>query len=122
MVLAILSAPALLAAFLVLVVLALVGPSERLSDVGSMAQGFVYALLLFSLTLGIAGVAALWAMAQRGALAWAATGALLGTIFGTAHGVVTAQRVSEIEMGLATAIGVALFLLIRWLAGIRRSG
>lgn len=120
--LAMLSAPALLAAFLVLLVLSLAAPSEGLSEVGPMAQGFVFSLLLFSLTLGLAGVAALWAMAQRGVLAWGATGGLLGLVFGTAHGVVTARLVRETDMVLAALIGIALFLLIRWLAGVRRQG
>lgn len=119
MALAMVAAPVLLAFILALIVAILDGLAEGLPQAGGMAAGFVGALLLFTLTLGTGGVAVLWGAGQRGAMAWAATGGLLGTIFGMAHGVVTASQVREVDMIHAALIGVALFLLIRWLAGVR---
>lgn len=119
MALAMLGAPFLLALVLASGVAVLEGLAEGLHGAGGMAADFLWALLLFTLTLGAVGVAVLWATSQRGAAAWAATGGLLGTIFGTAHGVITASQVREIDMMHAALIGIALFLLIRWIAGVR---
>ena len=76
-------------------------------------------LFVFMLTFGIAGVVALWFLGQRGMLAWAVCGALMGAV--------ASVLVGELLMGgaerpvvIGSAVGGwVIFLLFRWIAGIR---
>lgn len=122
LVMAMLSAPTLIATVLTIVVITLAGSdgSTALRAEAERTAGVLLgALLLFTLTCGSAGIALLWATAQRGPLAWAAMGGVLGIVFGMAHGILARGMIRDIELALSAGLGIALFLTIRWLAGIR---
>lgn len=83
------------------------------------AAAFLIHLLGFTLSLGVAGVALLWALGRRGAGAWLATGAGAGALFSAGVGVVSGGGVAGFQTGIAAVFGLALFALIRWFAGVR---
>lgn len=85
---------------------------------GAAAATFLGYLLGFALSLGLAGVALLWASGERGLIAWLATGAGAGALCAVAIGLV-AGGVAGLQIGIAAVFGLALFALIRWFAGIR---
>lgn len=68
----------------------------------------------FTATLGVLGVAVLWALRRRGPILWAVTGGVLGGAGGLLAGVS-----NNIEFLAAALFGWALFLTIRWRAGIK---
>jgi len=69
---------------------------------------------LFVGTLGLAGVGMLWVLAIRNMVVWAFLGGTLGAVGGAFAG-----AGNPTEFGAATLGGWAMFLLIRWFAGIR---
>ena len=91
---------------------------EAAGRTGAAAVWLVGYLLGFTLTVGLAGVAILWVSAERGVLAWLATGAGAGAIGAVGIGMI-AGGVAPLQIAIAAAFGLALFALIRWFAGIR---
>ncbi len=117
-------APMILAAILTAGAFLIAGMSE--SDRDTVMQvtresGIAMAMLSygFTLTFGIFGVVGLWFLEQRGPVVWAIAGGILGALAGMIFGVVFMggfDRVLLLSFGLG---GWALFILIRWIAGIR---
>lgn len=73
----------------------------------------------FTLTFGLFGVIGLLMLEQRGAVVWAIAGGLLGALSGLLFGMFFMDgidRVLLLSFGLG---GWAIFILVRWLAGIR---
>ena len=70
--------------------------------------------VIFAGTLGLAGVVSLWFFGIRNMVAWAFMGGTLGAIGGAILG-----ASNPTEFGAATLGGWAMFLLIRWFAGVR---
>lgn len=82
------------------------------------AAAFLGYLLAFTASLGLAGVALLWASGERGLMAWLATGAGAGALFAVGVGLVMGG-VAALQVALAALFGLGLFALIRRLAGVR---
>ncbi|MEM9060364.1 MAG: hypothetical protein AAGD13_07855 [Pseudomonadota bacterium] len=122
--LAFLLAPLALGSVIVLAAFLIAGMSETTSDgviqvTLEAALTLVPMLVVFMLTFGAAGVAILWWLGQRGIFAWVVCGALSGTISSLLLGELLLDRV-ERPMLIAAAIGGwILFMLFRWIAGIR---
>jgi hypothetical protein len=123
---ALIAAPLVLAAGLTLLAFLVAGSTEptregTLAVTNQAAAVFFVALPAFSLTFGLAGVALLWSLGRRGVLAWLATGAGAGMLVAAGHGLFNGEGVVPVQMAVAVALGVALFALIRWIAGVRLS-
>jgi hypothetical protein len=121
---ALIAAPLLLAASLTLIAFLVAGSTE-LTQAGTMAVAkdaavvFFVVLPAFTLTFGLTGVALLWWLARRGALAWLSTGAGAGVLAAAGHGLFQGGGIVPIQMTVAVALGLVLFALIRWIAGVR---
>lgn len=120
---ALVAAPLALAAALTLISFLIAGSSEpdragTLAVTANAAVVFLVSLTAFSLTFGLAGALVLGALGRRGVLDWLATGAGAGVavalVTGAARGAVL-----PLHVGVAAVLGLALFALIRWLAGVR---
>ena len=85
---------------------------------GDAAIVFTTALIIFSLTFGVIGVALLVAAGQRGVLAWASTGVLMGVVAAMVHGLIIDGVVVGSNMAAAALLSGVMFLLIRFFAGI----
>ena len=83
------------------------------------AMTLVPAMFVFMLTFGAAGVFGLWYLSQRGLFAWAVAGALAGTLASLVFGEFLMGRVERPMLIAAAVGGWILFLLFRWIAGIR---
>jgi len=73
----------------------------------------------FTLTFGLLGVVGLWFLDQRGPLVWAIAGGLMGALAGVFFGTLF---MGGVDRALLLAFGLggwALFILIRWIGGIR---
>jgi len=117
-------APLLLAAVLSLIAFLIAGSSEpdRASTLALTrhAAGLFFVILPgFSLTLGIAGVAALWALGRRGLLAWLVAGAVAGAIVVAVQVLLIAGTIAPAQAAIELAVGLVIFALIRWIAGVR---
>ena len=117
-------APLTVAITLTLIAFILAGMSETTRD-GVIEVTLESALAMvvlcygFTLTFGVAGTAVLWLLDQRGPLAWGVAGVLCGAIAGLLFGGAVIGAVERpIIVGFAVA-GMAIFLLIRALAGIQ---
>ena len=121
---ALIAAPLLLAAALTLIAFLVAGSTEP-TQAGTMAVTneaavvFFVVLSAFTLTFGLAGVAVLWSRAQRGVMAWLSTGAGAGVLAAAGHGVFQGGGIVPVQMAVATVLGLILFALIRWIAGVR---
>jgi hypothetical protein len=123
---ALLAAPLMLAAVLTSVAFIAAGSSEptragTLAVTNDAAVVFFVALPAFTLTIGLAGVAVLWFLGRRGMLAWLATGAGAGTLVAAGHGLLVGEGIEVVQMVVAVILGLVLFVLIRWIAGVRVS-
>ena len=123
---ALIAAPLVLAAGLTLLAFLVAGSTEptregTLAVTNQAAVVFFVALPAFSLTFGLAGVALLWSLGRRGVLAWLATGAGAGMLVAAGHGLLNGEGVASVQMAVAVALGMVLFALIRWIAGVRLS-
>ena len=121
---ALVAAPVVLAGAVALAAFAVYWASEPAGATaaqltGRVAAGLLAYLLGFSISLGLAGVAALWALGQRGVLAWLAMGAGAGAVYAVAVGAVAGRGVTGLNLAVAAVTGLALFVLIRWFAGVR---
>jgi hypothetical protein len=121
---ALIAAPLVPAAVLTLIALVVAGSTEPTRD-GTLALTlwaavvFFVALPAFALTFGVAGVALLWSLGRRGALEWLATGAGAGMLVATGHGLFVEDRIVPVQMVVAIVLGLVMFFLIRWIAGVR---
>jgi hypothetical protein len=117
------AAPVTLAALLTLLSFVIYAVSEPELGVafdyaGRAAAAYLVHLLTFTVSLGLAGVAGLWALGKRRALVWAATGAGAGALYALAVGAGSGAGASPIHVILAALLGTAMFVLARWFAGI----
>lgn len=117
-------APLALSAALTLVAFAIYAASEP--DAGlaldyalRAARAFLVHLLGFTVSLGLLGVALLWAMGWSRVRSWLASGAGAGALFALATGLTSGGGVQPVTLLVAAVLGLALFALIRWLAGVR---
>lgn len=122
--LAFLFAPLIVGGIVVLMAFLIAGMSEP-SSAGVLAvtlnaaAALVPVMFAYMFTFGALGVLILWLLAQRGVMSWAVCGALTG--------LVASLVISELMSGpggrpllIASAIaGWTVFLLFRWIAGIR---
>lgn len=123
---ALLAAPLALAAVLTLVTFLIAGSTESTSEgtfqvTQNAAEIFFVTLVAFSLTFGLAGTALLWALGQRGVQAWLVTGAWAGLLVAVGHGLFVGDGIVAMQMAVAVMLGLVLFVLIRWFAGVRLS-
>jgi len=120
---AVVAAPVLLVALLSLLAFLVAGASEATRE-DTMAvtmaatRSFAVVLPAFTLTFGVAGVAVAWLMGWRGVLSWLAIGAVAGATAALV-GVVGSGGIVVSRVLIAAAIGAAILILIRWIAGIR---
>jgi uncharacterized membrane protein len=117
-------APLLLASVLTLLAFLLAGSTEPDRDstlaVTRHAAGVFFTVLPgFTLTFGLVGVAVLWALGRRGVLAWFGTGAASGAIVLVLKAMLVSWGIGVIQAAVAVGSGIAIFALIRWIAGIR---
>ena len=86
----------------------------------TVATTLVPAMFVFMLTFGAAGVFGLWYLAQRGVFAWAVCGALAGTVSIVLAGeLLLPGGVQQLMLIGAAICGWIMFLVFRWIAGIR---
>jgi hypothetical protein len=83
------------------------------------AVAFFFYLPAFNLTFGLAGVAVLWSLGQRAVLAWLSAGAGAGALAAAGLGLTAGGRIVPIHVAVAMVLGLMLFALIRWIAGVR---
>jgi hypothetical protein len=121
---ALVAAPGMIASAFSFAVFLVAGMTER-SPEGVMRVTAESAVALtalafaFTLTFGLAGIAVLWRLARRGAMAWALTGGAAGAIAGVLFSGLAMSGIEQaVILGFAIA-GWSLFLLIRRMAGIR---
>ena len=116
--------PLVLAAALSLLALLIAGMSEAslngVIDVTlNAAKALVPLAFVFMWTFGALGILVLWLLGQRGPVAWAVCGGLIGAIACALTGKVLLGRV-EFPMLIASGFaGWAMFLLFRRIARIR---
>ena len=117
-------APVALAAVLTLLAFLVAGSTEltRANTIVVTLEAavafFVY-LPAFSLTFGLAGVALLWSLGRREVLDWLVAGAGAGALAATALGLLAGGRIVPVQVAVAVVLGLVLFALIRWIAGVR---
>ena len=121
---AFLLAPLIVGAIVVLMAFLIAGMSEPTSAgvirvTLDAAGALLPVMFAFMFTFGAVGVLILWVLAQRGMMSWAICGALMGTV---ASLVVGEGIMGQVERPLLIAAAIAgwtMFLLFRWIAGIR---
>lgn len=121
---ALVAAPVVLAGAVALVGFVIYWMSEPETGLATQLTGWsavwlLIVLVAFTLSFGLAGVALLWALGRRGALAWLVAGAGAGALFAAAVGAASGRGVVPFHLVVAAGLGVALFALIRWFAGVR---
>ena len=122
--LALLISPVVIAGLLTLSAFLIAGMTEQTKE-GTMETTRQAALTLsavvglFTVSFGLIGVTMLWALAQRGPLAWALAGALLGALGGVVFTMTSMGRIEGPVLIAFFMCGWAMFLMIRWIAGIR---
>lgn len=121
---ALIAAPLMLATVMTLIVFVVAGSTEPTRN-GTLAMTmwaavvFFVTLPAFALTFGLAGVALLWSQGRRGLLAWLTTGAGAGILVATGHGLLVEDGIVPVQMVVAVVLGLVLFGLIRWIAGVK---
>ena len=119
-------APVALATALTLLAFLLAGATEatRANTIAVTLEAavafFVY-LPAFSLSFGLAGVALLWSLGRRGVFDWLLAGAGAGAFAAAALGLLAGDRIVPVQVAVAVVLGLVLFILIRWIAGVRFS-
>jgi hypothetical protein len=121
---ALIAAPLVLVAVLTLLAFVVAGSTETtragtLAVTNEAAVGFFVYLSAFTLTVGLAGVALLWRFGRRGALAWLSAGAGGGALAAAGLGLSSGAGFVPVQMAVAAVLGLVLFVLIRWIAGVR---
>ena len=95
--------------------------AESLAEALDAARQIFFYLVLFTPTVCLAGVVILWAVQARGPLPWALMGTFCGAIVGVAYGLVQYGGLEQPVLIAFGVLGWALFLVIRWLAGVRNA-
>lgn len=118
------AAPVTLAAILTLLSFAIYAVSEpelgiAFGYAGQAALAYLVHLATFTVSLGLAGVAGLWALGKRGGPVWGATGAGAGALYALAVGAGSGAGSSPLHVIVAAVLSAAMFVLVRWFAGIR---
>ncbi|MBK0400344.1 hypothetical protein H0I76_14180 [Limibaculum sp. M0105] len=121
---ALIAAPAILAAIGTGISFLIAGASEEtlegtmaVTNQAGIALGVLGGLLL--VIAGLPGVATLWALGQRSVLAWSATGVVLGAGASAILGIAQQGQVSQTSLTVGTVFCWLMFLLIRAIAGVR---
>lgn len=117
-------APAILSVLLALGAFVIAGMSEPdLESVIAVTQDSAVWLtalsFLFTYTFGLLGMGVLWALGLRGILAWAGTGGGLGVLVGMIFGIAINGVSQSIAVTVFAMISLVLFVLLRWIAGVR---
>lgn len=123
LVLGIFLAPLLVAALLVGAAYAIAGMTEPTRDgvmavTANAAMAILPLLYIFTLTFGIAGVAFLWWLAQRGLVTWLCTGAVLGVVAGLLFSEIFMDTTERGLLLSSSVVGIVLFGLIRLISGV----
>ena len=123
--LALVAAPSVLALLLGLAAFLVIGMTEASGEAvlrETLRSTAALAALVFAsaFTFGLAGIAALWALARPGVLAWALTGATTGAAAGALFGAVAMPGVSAGVVAAFALGGCAMLLMVRSLAGVGR--
>jgi hypothetical protein len=63
----------------------------------------------------------LWSQGRREVLDWLVAGAGAGAVAAASLGLLAGGRVVPIQVVVAVVLGLVLFALIRWIAGVRFS-
>ncbi len=116
--------PAILSIVLAAIAIALASVAENSTqdavnagiDSAITLTGVVFA---YTLTFGVAGVGLLWALAQRSAVTWAAAGLVAGALGGFLLAEIAMDRGGRSLVIFSAVTSVALFLLMRIIAGIQ---
>lgn len=120
---ALIAAPALLGAIITMIAFLFAGLSAA-TRAGALASTSEAALEIFSYllvsmpTIGLIGIGCLWALRLRSALAWTVTGALGGAVVAVLQAIADGSAVDRMTVLVFALVGWALFLMIRWIAGI----
>lgn len=89
---------------------------ERTVDVILVIFG---GLFVFTFTLGLLGVLILWAAKLRSSVAWAGLGGVMGAVVAAINVVFVQGVLDQTLLIVFVVIGWAMFLTIRWFAGIK---
>ena len=93
--------------------------TDLVAVITSSAVSLGAVVFLFALTFGVVGVLGLGAAGLRGVLPWAATGGLMGGVAGALYAIATEPADLQIMVLAVGLIGWVLFLMLRWLAGVK---
>lgn len=121
---AIVASPAILSVILSLIAIVMAGISEQ-SVREAMIAGVDSAITLttvvfaYTLTFGILGIVLLWSLVQRSSITWASAGLVAGALGGFLLSEIAMDRGGRALVIFAAVTSVALFLLIRAIAGIQ---
>ena len=121
---AVVASPAILSLILSLIAVVMAGLSEQ-SGKEAMAAGVDSAItlttvvFLYTLTFGLAGICLLWSLVQRSSTTWGAAGLVSGALGGFFLSEIAMDRGGAALVIFAAVTSVALFLLIRTIAGIQ---
>jgi len=121
---AMIAAPVVLASALTVLAFLLAGATESTREstvvvtLEAAVAFFIY-LPAFTLTFGLAGVALLWSLARRGVWDWLSVGAGTGALAAAVLGLLAGGRIVPVQVAVAVVLGLVLFGLIRWIAGVR---
>jgi len=119
------AAPLVLAAVLTMLAFLAAGSTETteaetMEVTKDAAMWFFGGLPAFTLTFGLAGVAVLCALGQCEGWAWFLTGAVTGALAAAGLGLLTNRGIVPTHVLAVAVLGLILFALIRWIAGVRR--
>lgn len=123
---AVVAAPVLLAALLTGLAFAVArstmpSGAEALAVASDAGEKFFILLPTFTLTVGLVGVVFLAAFGLRGVLTWIAVGFVVGAMAPVSRALASGEALLPMQAVIAAGLSVTLFLLIRWLAGVRIS-
>ena len=122
---AMIAAPLVLAAVLTLLAFLAAGSTETtrtetMEVTNDAAIWFFGGLPAFTLSFGMVGVAVLCALGQCKWWAWLLTGAVTGALAAAGLGLLTDRGIVPMHVLAVAVLGLILFGLIRWIAGVRR--
>lgn len=95
------------------------GRSDTISVLLGTAVSLAGLVFLFTLTFGVVGIVVLGKAGLRGALPWAGMGGLMGALAGALYGLVSDTATMQVIVLAVSVLGWVLFILLRWLAGVK---
>ena len=124
LVIALILAPLVLSALLILCAFLINGMSDPTLDAvitSTVNAGLAILALMYGFTLifGLGGIALLWSFGQRGLGVWAFTGGVTGVLAGAIFDYAFLGRMDPYVLIVFAVFGWVEFLLIRKFAGIR---